>query len=461
MHYNVISCDGYGLPVAKRLLEEGNSVRVGQVTDQSQTVLTSEGTSVLETVEVKSRRLSLYDGLLSKESAELVTSEVPDTSDDAFWLFDLNNLFRFASKVAPYTVLGNFPSEDDLRMEIERERAKAFVAAHYPALRSKTYHHFAKIEEACRFLEVQRGRWVLKGNAENATTVVPYSPSAELACKQLEVCLRMHRAEYESGGFTLEEFIPDAIELTPERYYFDGKHIATLICIENKSLGGGNLGPMTDCAQDLVFLISPEDLICKIAFPPVVDQLAARHKGLFIWDASIYFDPSNDIPYFGEFCSNRFGYNSFYSELTLAGSTTSFFEHVVRGECPFPKDEAAVSVRLFNVTSDDTGQPPVGTPIILSEQAGTCFWGHDVRLEGKDLTTAGFTEGVGVVTASSTSLEGAIKALYDTTEQIIFDGSMYRPISDYQSREYSTSILRRLDYGIQQGLFLTHFSVDL
>ncbi len=45
--------------------------------------------------------------------------------------------------------------------------------------------------------------------------------------------------------------------------------------------------------------------------------------------------------YFGEFCSNRPGYNSLFTELALAGSATKFFEKIVRKESPFTIAQSA------------------------------------------------------------------------------------------------------------------------
>src|SRR5205085_11948748 len=96
--------------------------------------------------------------------------------------------------------------------------------------------------------------------------------------------------------------------------------------IENKPIGAGNLGPQTGCAQDLVFPIPLTSPVVKLAFPPIVYQMAKDRGGLFVWDASLLMDPRTGALFFGEFCPNRFGYNALFTEVCQAGSVQEFFE---------------------------------------------------------------------------------------------------------------------------------------
>ena len=88
-------------------------------------------------------------------------------------------------------------------------------------------------------------------------------------------------------GYVLEKFIPSIIELTPEKMYYDGVPLLTTINIENKPFGSGNISVQTGCSEDLVFPIPFEEKINQISFPPIIDEMARQHKGLFIWDASL------------------------------------------------------------------------------------------------------------------------------------------------------------------------------
>src|SRR5205085_1700990 len=101
--------------------------------------------------------------------------------------------------------------------------------------------------------------------------------------------------------------IDSIIEITPEKMYYDGVPIGMTIMIENKFIGSGNISFQVGCAGDIVFSADMNEKIHDIAFPPIVDTLAKKHKGLFIWDASLLIDSQTNDVYFGEFCPNRPG----------------------------------------------------------------------------------------------------------------------------------------------------------
>src|SRR5207237_10376891 len=113
--------------------------------------------------------------------------------------------------------------------------------------------------------------------------------------------------EYERLWFILELFIPAIIEITPEKMYYDGVPLITTLNFENKSFGSGNISIQTGCAEDLIFPIDMDDRINKICFPPIIDEMARKHKGLFIWDASLLTNRRDGKMYFCDFCFNRTG----------------------------------------------------------------------------------------------------------------------------------------------------------
>jgi hypothetical protein len=459
MDYFVITNDGYGLPIAERLQNEGANVTVGQVPEQPMTLLESEGEDAKETQESRRRRLSLYDGVLPKRCAEEVIDEVKArNSKDDFVFFDLNHHFRYAERLG-HAAIGNPPKESDLELEVERDLANEFVKEHYPKLTVAPYEAFSTVKEARSFLRGARGRWVLKGRAEDSETVVPSSPDPDLADGEVLAALDVRKEDYETGGFLLEKMIDDPIEITPQRVYFDGKLVATFVCIENKPIGAGNIGPMTDCAGDMIFRISPNDPINEIAFPSIVDELAAQHRGLFTWDGSILFDPKDGTPYFGEFCANRMGYNSFYTELTLCGGPTRYFEMVRRGENPYPEERIATSVALFNSLRDPCGLPKEGIPIHCTEDVRKTLWLQDIRTGTDGLQTAGFAHAIGVATGNAASVEEAVDQAYAQLDHIAVESSVYRPKFDYLSRDYPTSILTRLRKALDWNLFTVGFEV--
>src|SRR5205085_957737 len=149
-----------------------------------------------------------------------------------------------------------------------------------------------------------------------ANTFVPDVDDPRLAARQVIEALRADADRYRQPGFILEHLIRQPMEVTPEKIYYDGVPLATTLDFENKPFGSGNISVQTGCAQDLVFPKDMADEINSIAFPPIVDQMAQQHKGWFCWDASLLIERETGNIYFGEFCANRPGYNSLFSELS-------------------------------------------------------------------------------------------------------------------------------------------------
>lgn len=461
LKYIAFTFDGYGLPIAWQLQQEGQEVLVAQVPDQRDTLSELEKNLGDEEEAAKLRRLSLYDGLLNKSPADQILEQMKKIKDPSEWFvfFDLNHLFKFSEQVQQMGFKGNFPTAADYCYEIDRDLAKDFVDQNYPMMKVAQKQKFKRASEAKAFLQQSEELWVLKGLEEDARTVVPDVEDLELARGQIVDALTQHPDEYESAGFILELLIPGAMELTPGKIYYDGEPVYTLMCIENKQLGAGNVGPMTDCAQDLVFGTDMADKINQIAFPPIVDKMAKQHPGMFFWDASIYADPRTGKLYFGEFCANRPGYNCLYTELTLAGSASKYFESVVQGKNPHPSNAAAASVRLFNFHDGDGGLPMSGATVAYKPRAEKELWLSDLRQQRKRKVNAGYKPDLGVITGAGHSVAEAAKRAYRNVDEFSFEGAYYRPQFDFVSREYKTSILNRLDYGLQKGLYKIGFGV--
>jgi len=444
--------------VAWQLQREGYDVEVGQVQDKAQTVSPIESPDEDDTD--KERRLSLYDGMLKKRPAEEMIRRLESVKDpeNVFVFSDLNHLYRYSEQLEGMNFKGNFPTEEDYNLEIDREAAKDFVATHYPQMRVGAKKRFKKASEAREFLEQSEDLWVLKGLEEDARTVVPDVDDLELARGQIMDALGQNPGEYESAGFILELLIPSALELTPQKIYLDGHPVATCMCIENKPMGAGNIGPMTDCAQDLVFSTELDDKINAIAFPPIVDEIASRRRGIFYWDASILVEPKTGRLYFGEFCSNRAGYNCLYTEMALAGGAGKYFDALARGKSPYPAHSVAASVRIFNFHKEG-GAALSGATIDFKDRAAPNLWLKDAKMRRRRTVSAGYKEDLGVVTGAGRSVSEAATRAYRAVDEFSFEGAYQRPEFDFCSREYGTSILRRLDYGLQRGLYKVGFGL--
>jgi phosphoribosylamine-glycine ligase len=460
VRYVVFTFDGYGLPIALQLQREGHDVVVAQVQDQSDVLSSLEANLPDEEAEARGRRLSLYDGILDKRPAWEVVEELEKgTTQDDFLFFDLNQLFRFSERLQPLGIAGNYPTEKDFLFEIDRESAKRFVNDNYPLVRVGENKRFSKAAEGIRFLKDSDDTWVLKGLEEDARTIVPDVDDVDLARGQIIEALSQMPEDYESAGYLLERMIPGMLEFTPQRVYYDGSHVATLMVLENKELGAGDVGPMTDCAQDLTFLIEEDDRIAEIAFPPIVDEMAREHRGLFFWDASLLIEARTGKIYFGEFCANRPGYNALYNQMSLVGSSSDYFEDVCRGRNPYPDNEVGVAVRVFNLNEDKGGYPLRNSAIDYKPRAEKDLWLTDVRRVRDRLRSAGYKDTIGVATGCGKSVYEAARRAHRVIDEFSFEGAFYRPMFDLLSREYKTSILNRIDYGLKRSFYKVGFGI--
>ena len=435
---------------------------VGMVHDKADIHSAKEGELRQESGEAKRRRLALFDGLVEKRPANLLVQEMRDYRhpEDYFVFFDRNHLFQFSDRIAGMTFHGNFPTETDYLFERNRDQAKQLVRDHYPRLHVPDVKPFHDVLEALEFLKSTEQLWVLKGQDDSVKTFVPDVDDPELAARQIVETLKENKATYDSSGFILEELIDPAIEITPEKIYYDGVPLAVVLEFENKPFGSGNISIQTGCSQNLLFPVEMSDKINAIAFPPVVDAMAKEHKGLFYWDASLLIDKRTGKIYFGEFCSNRPGYNSLFTELAQCSSVHNYFSSLVRKESPFKLGTVATSVLLLNpATDEETGLTTEGLRIDYKPQIEQNLWLWDVRCEDDRLVNVGDDWNLGVITGAGDSIDQAVNSMYKSVDSFSFAGAYYRPKSDFLSLDYPTSILNRVNYGLEKKLYQLPFNV--
>ena len=123
---------------------------------------------------------------------------------------------------------GNFPTEADYLFERNRDQAKQLVRDHYPRLHVPDVKPFNDVLEALEFLKSTEQLWVLKGQDDSVKTFVPDVDDPKLAARQIIETLKENKAAYDCSGFILEELINPAIEITPEKIYYDGVPLAVV-----------------------------------------------------------------------------------------------------------------------------------------------------------------------------------------------------------------------------------------
>ncbi len=465
MKYAFITFSGLSLPIAYKLQQEGYDVLVGIIEDIKDYVMEEEISKATESAFNKQRRLELFKGILDIRSAEKVIQQLLNVKDSQDWyvFFEENNLYRWADRLKNKGFEGNFPTKEDFMLEIDRDSAKKFVRKHYPKLYTPDVLEFEKTKEAVAFLETSNDLWVLKGKDDAARTFVPDVNDPQLAKGQILEMLINFPEQYEKRGFILELFIPSIIELTPEKLYYDGEPIGTSIDIENKSFGSGNISIQTGCSEDLVFPTLMEDRINKLCFPPIVDEIAKTRKGLFIWDASILINKKDGRIYFGEFCANRPGYNEYFTQIAQAPSVHEYFERMVKKQNPLSIGTVGSSVRIFNLNrNDETEQISADLTVDFKPEIEKDLWLWDVKRNNRGkFVSVGTDWNLAVITGAGKSINEAVNKMYRNVDGFAFIGAYYRSKDDYLSLDYSSSILNRLNYGLERNLYSLPFDVKV
>jgi len=463
MKYALINFEGCGFPIAQKLIEEGQDVVVGMVEDNKDVLTEAELIHFeKETSLEKKQRLSLYKNIVPHIPVEKLIQNLLKVKNpsDYFVFFESNYLFKYAEMLKDKGFHGNFPTQEDRTLEMDRSSAKEFVKKYYPHLKIPIVQQFNNIESAKEFLKTSKHVWVLKSQTDLIPTFVPSTNNHDLAKEQITDMLDNSKKLYEQSGFILEKKIQNFVEITPEKLYYNGVPLALTVLFENKFLGSGNISSQVGCAGDLAFPISMDCPINTVAFPPIVDELAKKHKGFFIWDASLLIDTDTNDVYFGEFCPNRPGYNSFFTELAQVSSVHKFFESLVAMKNPFTLGTVGVSLTMFNMLKDpDTQETLTGASIYYPETIEKHIWNYNVykKTTSDVLRTVGYDYLLSPITASGKSIEEAVVKLYSYVRKFELAEVYYRPQFDFISMDYPTSILNRLQYCLERKLFTLPF----
>jgi phosphoribosylamine-glycine ligase len=451
MKYLFISFGGESLPIAYKLVQEGKTVVYGMIDDSKDTLTENELDGYNpERPEDKKYRLRLYDGLLEKNTADQVVVWAKSVKNPSEWFVfsDINNTFKYMDKLRAMGFVGLMPTEEERTMEADRNKAKEFVKKHYKDLDVAEVQEYSKVEDAVDFLEETEDTWVLKALGERGKTIVPQTHDVEFAKTALIDVLTEKKKDYESEGFILEKRIHPVREVTPEAVFWDGKLVFTTVDIENKPAFDGNLGCQTGCSQCIVFETDKKAKINDIAFPPVVYEMAKKHKGMFVWDASIYLDEKDNM-YFGEFCANRVGWDSIFAEIVMSDSVSSFFEGIVNQESPFIHKYGS-TVRVFNILPN--GKLMEDGLIQWKDWVEDYVFVYDMYKKGDTFVTTGATWDTAIITGCGDTAEEAIDEAYENCEFFNFEADMHRTKRDFLATDYENAIMDRHSHLLKSSL---------
>jgi len=448
-----------GGAVAKRFQDEGGKVVVGVIEDMKDIFLPME----LDAMEKegkdpsdegkdgeKKKRLKSFEGMLEIYSAESVIEflKKQDNKDEWFVFCDMNYTFKYAEQLAEFMPHGNFPTAEHRELEVDRDKAKQFIAKNYPDVSKDQHHEFSNIEEAKKFLETSDDVFVLKGDSLDAPTVVPPTDDVETARQILIEALEKNKQAYEAGGMILEVKLEDAVELTPEAMFYDGKLLCTNLDIETKRKYAGDVGgELVGCGTDLIIVTKPEDKLNQMAFPKIVNRLAEDAKGLFIWDLSLLISKRTGKAYPGEFCANRPGWNAFMTEVEGL-SVVKFFNDIVAGKNPMEGKSFSGSLRVFNDGED------ADVKVIYPPEIETSLSPMYVMAGKEGMTTTGYCADTCIVTGHGNTFQSCCDDLYAKADKIALATKRwgYRSKGDFMDNSYGTSLVVRYNYAVEKGL---------
>lgn len=455
MRFAFFTFSGNSLPIAKRLQDEGNDVIVGQVARAEK--LNVEGwQSKKETTEERRRRLSLYDNMIEKLDADELVKKLRFDSDknksEIFVVVDHNNLCMYGEKLDAMGCVGLIPTFEDYEREKNRLKAKKFVEKYYDALELPEAKELKRVEEGIELVEDGRDLWVLKSNGNLGSTIVPKTTDVQLNHMEIVGALKADKKDYEKSGFLLEQKIKDHVEFTPQLAFWNGVPIYSQIEIECKPMGAGDTGPDGGGAINLIVRTSLDDDVNSMFFPPIVHDMAKKRRGLFLFDAGVLFDTKTTRFYFTEFAGNRWSWGGVFSELAMATeknrNASEYFARVSSGKNPLHYNFGA-TVSLYNIGCDKKFPclESDNLPVFWRRAADEYIWIYQLRKNDEDcIVNVGCGDPLlGYASGCGDSLSQCVESTYKVIDNFSFREVLYRPKSDFLSREYATAILNRFE----------------
>lgn len=465
MKYAFFTFSGYSFPIAKRLHDEGNEVVVG-VVSAPEKLKVSGWQGKKESPEERRRRMSIYDGMIEKTDADALVRQLrhdfdKGTAEDWFVVVDHNNLCEYGEKLLDFGAIGFIPNRADYDREKDRAAAKKFVEKNYDCLELPESMSLRRVEDGIAAVEGSDDLWVLKSNGNIGATIVPKTCDVQLNHMEIVGALKNDKKDYESEGFVIEKKILSHVEFTPEIAFWNGTPIYSNVEIECKPIGAGDTGPDGGGAINLMVRTKLDDPINTLFFPPIVHKLASSRRGLFIFDAGVLYDTERETFCFTEFAGNRWSYGGVFSELAMATerhrTASEYFERVAAGRNPLRYNFGA-TVSLYNILPDkkvpSLEQDEI--PVYWRRAADEGLWLVQVKKNaaGECVNVGDGDPLLGYASACSDSLSDCISSVYRVVENFSFREVLFRPESDFRSRDYSTAILNRFE-----ALNKEHFSV--
>lgn len=432
LKYVLFTSEGTGFPIAHHLQQEGYEVIVGQ----AETFKELGVDSTPEEDKKLTDSQSLFSGILRKYTAkELLRALIKvKNKDEYFIICDLNSLYFYAESLlrAGFTK-GILPTKEDYDFEKGREQAMEFVQKNYPEIKIIPFKKFKTVEEAKKEVEQSQVPMVIQSEGDFVPTICPVD-DVEMNKGEILSALEKYAGDYAKGEIIIKEKLVKPVEITPQIVFWNGQPVFTDIDIETKNIGDGeNNGNQVGCGTNLIIKTEMSDKINKIAFPPVVYEMAKKHKGIFVWDISLYFTDKGI--FFGEFCSNRFGYDAVLTEMCMSGGAGKFFEAIQNVTNPL-KSTFGAAVRVFNLNKQKDSEINVGNDEYT--------WLYEAKMNEGKMVTLGVFWDLAVITEEGNTIDEAVEKMYEVLPTLSFKEKYTRTKQDFMA-DYPTSIINRFN----------------
>jgi phosphoribosylamine-glycine ligase len=355
---------------------------------------------------------------------------------ETYYLFDTNSFPKEADRLRQQgcKVWGT----SALSEKLEHDRHYAVEIAAQAGLPAPETQECATREEGLTFLDENPDRaWVFKpdeGGASHLTFVPVLRDDSEANRETYTYLQHMHT---EPGSFVLQERI-QGTECNVELWLDHGSPCLAFVTLEAKRRNVGDLGEMSGCAGDLVWIVPVEDplVVATIGklLPFYVEQ---DYTG---WaDVNVILTPNG--PRFLEVC-NRYGYNG-HVTLFLGLANQPFGDimaMVMDGDMSLApawfRPGYAASLTLF------LDHPCEGLPVHLMDEEH--YFPFDGYREDGQLLLAGYSPEVGIYVSMGATPDAALKAGLTAVrdhEMVSFPNMHYR--TDLASTGYPNAILTR------------------
>jgi hypothetical protein len=166
-----------------------------------------------------------------------------------------------------------------------------------------------------------------------------------------------------------------------------------------------------------------------------------REREFTIWDMSVYWSPSRQQFFFGEFCSNRPGYDCVFAEIASEGGVESWVEKITSSKNFGQEKPFGTTLRILNKQRID---PKKGwQELILGDVDNPNVFLWDVRREKGKIYTVGYDSNAYVVSGSGQTVKESINDLYKNDERVVFDSGYSLEKHDWFDTSYPENILNR------------------